>query len=287
MAVVLITGCSSGFGMLIAARLARAGHTIYATMRNLKRDQALRKATAAAADNVIIEQLDVTDQPSIKRVVKKIATDTGRLDIVINNAGYGLGGFFEDLDHDEIRGVFETNFFGAQEVTRQALPMLRQSAQNGGQPQIINISSIQGHWAIPGFSAYTASKFALEGFSESLYHELAPLGIKVVVVEPGSYKTEIFTTNRRIGRRAMNESSPYQPYAQPLLERVENRLESNHIGDPEGVARLVEKIINSPHPRFRYMIGKSTRTRRILFTLLPFKWAAAILQRAVYGQQHQ
>jgi NAD(P)-dependent dehydrogenase (short-subunit alcohol dehydrogenase family) len=285
MAVVLITGCSSGFGMLIAARLARSGHTVYATMRNLDRDHGLREATREVAANVIIEQLDVTDQASIKRVVNKIANDTGRLDIVINNAGYGLGGFFEDLDHDEIRAVFETNFFGVQEVTRRSLPMLRQSARNGGQPRIINISSIQGHWAVPGLGAYTASKFALEGFSEALYHELAPLGVKVVVVEPGSYRTEIFTTNRRIGRRAMDESSPYRPYAQPMLRRIEHMLQSNHIGDPEEVARLVERIINSPHPRFRYMIGKSTRPRRILFNILPFKWAAAILQRAVYGKQ--
>ncbi|MFC1481463.1 SDR family NAD(P)-dependent oxidoreductase [Candidatus Neomarinimicrobiota bacterium] len=286
MPVALITGCSSGFGMLIAARLARAGHTVYATMRNLDRDQVLREATNAVATNIIIEKLDVTDQASIKRVVKKIASETGQLDIVINNAGYGLGGFFEDLDHDEIRAVFETNFFGAQEVTRQSLPMLRQAAQNGGQPQIINISSIQGRWAVPGLGAYTASKFALEGFSEALYHELAPLGVRVVVVEPGSYSTEIFTTNKQIGRRALSDTSPYYPYIQAMLRRIDRMVKSpEQIGDPEEVARLVERIINTPHPKFRYMIGKSTRKRRILFALLPFTRAATILRRAAFGRR--
>lgn len=284
MAVALITGCSSGFGMLIAVRLARAGHTVYATMRNLDRDQALRKASADLTENLIIEKLDVTSQTSIIRVVKRIAADSGRLDIVINNAGYGLGGFFEDLDHDEIRAVFETNFFGVQEVTRQTLPMLRAAAQNGGSPQIINISSVQGRWAVPGLGAYTASKFALEGFSESLYHELAPFGIKVIVIEPGSYSTEIFTTNRRIGRRAMNESSPYFPYIQAMLHRIDRMIKSPaHIGDPNEVAILVEKIINSPKPKFRYMIGKSTRSRRILSYILPFSRTATIVQRAVFG----
>ncbi len=286
MAVALITGCSSGFGMLIAARLARAGHTVYATMRNPERNKALRQTTKAVADNVIILKMDVTDQASIKQVVAKIAKDAGRLDIVINNAGYGLGGFFEDLDHDEIRAVFETNFFGAQEVARQCLPMLRQSAVVNGQPMLINISSIQGRWAVPGLGAYTASKFALEGFSEALYHELAPFGVKVVVIKPGSYSTEIFTTNRQIGRRALNESSPYYPYIQAMLKRIERMIKSpDHIGDPEEVAVLVEKIINSPKPKFRYMIGKSTRYRRILFAILPFARAAAILQRAVYGRR--
>ncbi len=196
--VILITGCSSGFGMLTAGKLAAAGHTIYATMRNLQKQNALMLELEQRDTMCQILHLDVTEDKSINKVIDTIEKQAGRLDVLINNAGYGIGGFFEDLSEDEIRSQFETNFFGVQKVTRSALPLMRATASKSGKifsTKIINISSAQGRSTLPGLGAYGASKFALEGFSESLYFELQPFGIEVVILEPGTYLTKAIDEN--------------------------------------------------------------------------------------------
>ena len=170
--VILITGCSSGFGMLTAAKLAAGGHTIYATMRNLQKQNDLTMELEKRETMCQILHLDVTDNKSINKVLDTIEKQAGRLDVLINNAGYGIGGFFEDLSEGEIRSQFETNFFGVQKVTRSALPLMRATASKSGKDfstKIINISSTQGRSTLPGLCEYGASKFALEVFSESLY----------------------------------------------------------------------------------------------------------------------
>ncbi|MCK4578721.1 MAG: SDR family NAD(P)-dependent oxidoreductase, partial [Candidatus Marinimicrobia bacterium] len=244
-AVILITGASSGFGCLAAARLAAAGHTVYATMRDVNSQGPLMAEARKRNAQLKILRLDVTDKRSITDVINSIQEEHGQLHVLVNNAGFGMGGFFEDLEESEIREQFETNFFGAQEVTRQALPLMRQTAATGERRgRIINISSVQGRLAAPGLGAYASSKYALEGFSEGLSFELHPFGIDVVLIEPGAYATEIFTTKRRIGRRATSSESPYRPLADHMLALVDKRAATGRkVGDPEDVASLIEKVI--------------------------------------------
>jgi len=286
MGVVLITGCSSGFGLLAAARLAAAGHTVYASMRNLARKAALLQETEKRGGAVRLVQLDVTDDESIAAALDQITREEGRLQTLVNNAGYGLGGFFEDLEEGEIRAQFETNFFGVQKVIRRALPLMRNSvAASGRRGKIINISSVQGQGAIPGLGAYSASKFALEGFSESLYYELKPFGIAVVLIEPGSFSTPIFADNRQVGRRAGADGSPYTPYSRRLEAYIGRMAESGRgVGNPEVVAQLIEKVVNQPTPKLRYLIGGPARLRLAAKRLLPFKWYAGIVSRVLFGK---
>jgi len=288
MAVILITGCSSGFGLLTAARLADAGHSVYATMRNLSRKDDLLSEVKQRGGEVRLLPLDVTDDASINAVVAKIAAEEEKLHVVINNAGYGIGGFFEDLTEAEIRAQMETNFFGVQKVIRRALPLMRKTAAPLGRDsrvKIINISSVQGRSSLPGMSAYAASKFALEGFSESLAHELRPFGIHVVLVEPGGFRTQIFTENALLTDRVHDPDSPYAPYSQRLLDRANQIIKSGRsIGDPEEVAGLLERIVNHPRPRLRYMIGSAARLRFLAQRLLPSRWFAALVQRIAFGE---
>ena len=285
MYVILITGCSSGFGLLTAARLATSGHTVYASMRDLGKQEALLAEVSTRGGEVRVIQLDVTDRQSIEAAIERIEQEQGRLDVVVNNAGYGIGGFFEELSEAEIREQFDTNFFGAQAVTRAALPLLRRTAaQSEHRTKVINISSIQGLAPLPLMGAYCASKFALEGFSEGLHFELQPFGVDVVLVEPGAFKTAIFAENRRMASRMGADASPYTRFGQRLLAMVEGRIASGRgAGDAEDVARLIERIINQPRPRLRYLIGASGRLRYLLRSILPFKWYRRLVLHMAYG----
>ena len=290
MMVFLITGCSSGFGMLFAARLSAEGHIVYATMRNLSKQGDLLEEVKRCGGEVRLLRLDVTDNESIKTVFQQITDDAGRLDVLINNAGYGIGGFFEDLSEREIRDQMETNFFGVQNVTRQALPLMRKTAaehKSGRGIKIINISSGQGRSPSPGLGAYAASKFALEGFSESLHFELIPFGIAVVLVEPGSYRTKIFTDNIKIAAGSSDSNSPYAIYTKKFENRFRRMLESpGEMGDPEDVVVLIKKIVNNPRPRLRYMISRRTRLRVFLRTFLPFFWFTSLVKKNLYGREN-
>ncbi len=245
--VILITGCSSGFGMLAAARFASQGHQVIATMRNLDSQGALIHELTRRSAKADIQCMDVTDVESIQRVIQEVASQYGHLDVVINNAGVIIGGTFEDLSQDEIRQVMETNFFGVQNVTRQAIPLMRQRRSG----KIINISSVSGLYGSPCFGAYNASKWALEGFSESLYHELKFFGIHVSLIEPGAYKTQIFKDNAHLAENFHNEESPYYTMSQFLKERVDEGLADNH-RDPEDVIKVIERILTSSNPKLRY-----------------------------------
>jgi len=287
--VILITGCSSGFGLLTAARLSAVGFTVYASMRNLSKQEDLLKEVKRRGGHIRLLQLDVTENKTIKMAIQRIKEEVNRLDVLINNAGYGIGGFFEDLSEQEIREQMETNFFGVQKVTRYALPLMRKTAAdfsgNGG-VKIINISSGQGRFPTPGLGAYAASKFALEGFSESLHFELIPFGISVVLVEPGSYRTKIFFDNVRKAVGADDPGSPYINYTNIFEERVRQMLKSPRgMGNPEEVAVVIEKIVNNPHPRLRYLIGRRTRFRVFLRAALPFKWFAYLVKRNLFRRR--
>ena len=286
MSVALITGCSSGFGMLSAARLSAAGHTVYASMRNLQKKEALLVEVESRGGEVKLLKLDVTDNTTIDDAINTIESERGRLDILINNAGYGLGGFFEDISEREFRDQMETNFFGVLKMTRKALPLMRRSITDHGNVKIINISSAQGRAPIPGLGAYGTSKWALEGFSEALYHELAPFGIRVVIVEPGSYRTEIFTSNAHVAEQAENQVSPYARFSVALRRKIETMTKGGSVGmgdNPEVVAELIEKIVTSRSPKLRYVVGRQARIRILLRAVLPMNCYSGLLRKALFG----
>ncbi len=275
--VILITGCSSGFGLLTAARLAASGHIVWATMRDLKGKGDLENELTKRNAQAVIRVLDVTQPANIKNVVDEIQQKHTAIDVLVNNAGYGVAGFFEDLTPGEIRSQMETNFFGVQDVCRQIIPLMRQRRSG----KIINVSSIAGRIASPCLGAYNSSKWALEGFSESLYFELGLFGVSVVLVEPGFYPTNIFTKNAHYACGYENARSPYFHFGQKLknlTQRNVRRLKR----DPEKVARLIEHIINEPHPRMRYISDFPSWLRVMAQKILPPRLTLEIFRRFVY-----
>ena len=198
--VALVTGCSSGIGLLTAIHLANAGYHVVATMRNLKRRDRLDQAAAAAnvVDKLDIRRFDITELDSIAPAVSGIINDYGRIDVLVNNAGFPMAGFAEDVELAELREQFETNFFGHVAVTKAVLPIMRN--QRSG--HVIMISSVSGRTGQPSLSSYASSKFALEGWTESLRMEMFSLGIRVVLIEPGAYDTDIWERNARLSKHA-------------------------------------------------------------------------------------
>ena len=278
--VILVTGCSSGFGMLAAARLAAQGHFVWATMRDLSCKQGLVNELSRRKAQASIRLLDVTKPSTIKNVVDEIKKTHFHIDVLINNAGYGIAGFFEDLSEEEIRAQLETNFFGVQSVCREVIPLMRARQQG----RIINISSVAGRVATPCLGAYSASKWALEAFSESLYYELGLFGIKVVLIEPGSYPTEIFTKKAHYARDYDNPQSPYFQVSQHLKEIVLSRMKKV-TRDPEEVAALIEAVINHPRPRLRYVSDPASWVRMTVQQQLPPSLIAHIFRRIVRANQ--
>ena len=278
--VILITGCSSGFGLLAAVRLADRGHLVWATMRDLSKKQDLEDELAKRNLQANIRELDVNKMPTIKNVIDEIYKTNGAIDVLINNAGYAMAGFFEDLTEDEIRAQMETNFFGVQRVCREVIPLMRKRAQG----KIINISSIAGQVATPCLGAYNASKWALEAFSESLYFELGLFGISVVLVEPGSYPTKIFAQNARYAKDFDNVQSPYYSFNQKIKNLVQNSIRKLN-RDPDEVTRIIESIVNNPHPRLRYISDISSWGRVMAQKILPPRLLAVIFRRFAHANK--
>jgi NAD(P)-dependent dehydrogenase (short-subunit alcohol dehydrogenase family) len=278
--VILITGTSSGFGLLTAAHLSSQGHHVYATMRDTRKKEVLLNEVKKGGGRVTVLPLDVTHKDSIANVTREIASEHGHLDVLVNNAGYGVGGFFEDLTDEEIRQQMDVNFFGVQNVTRLAIPLMR-SRRKG---TIINISSIAGLNGNPAFGAYNASKFALEGFSESLYHEMRLFGINVCLIEPGTYKTKIFFDNARYAKNFDNSESPYYSISQNLRKNVLEYVDKTE-RDPMRIAWLAEKLINHPRPPFRNFPDAETKILLAFKTLLPFRIYAALVGKYLYSEQ--
>ncbi|MCY1021706.1 SDR family NAD(P)-dependent oxidoreductase [Pyxidicoccus sp. MSG2] len=263
--VALVTGASSGIGLFTSIELARNGFQVWASMREPSRSADLLEAARQAGVQVKTVRLDVTDPASIDSAVRGVLAADGRLDVLVNNAGFAMDGFFEDLSEEELRSQFETNFFGLAAVTRAVLPTLR--GQRSG--RVINVSSISGRFAGPGYSAYCSSKWAVEGLSESLRYELRPFGVSVCIIEPGGfYKTAILTRNRKLAARALDPASPYYALTQRMEADVALWLESMG-GDLSEVASTIRHAALSPSPRLRYVIGRSARMKILRRTLLP------------------
>jgi len=263
--IAVITGASSGFGLLTSVELAKAGFRVVASMRDLGRREKLDQAAAAAgvAGSIDVRALDVCTFEMIPAFIEAVVRDYGRIDVLVNNAGFVVAGFAEDIQLDELRLQFETNFFGAVAMTKAVLPTLRQ--QRSG--HIIQVSSIVGLHGSITVSSYSASKHALEGWSESLRMELNSLGIKVVLVEPGAFATDIWTRGARMGQQASQQTSPN---LQRSL-RVRSAFEKLPKADPIAVARLIVKIAGDPNPKLRYLIGRDAKIQLAMKRILPWK----------------
>lgn len=237
--VILITGASSGIGRACARHLSSLGHHVYGTSR--------RTEFPNETDSYpVMIPMDVTSEESVSKAVRFVLEKEGRIDVLINNAGYGLAGAVEDTTYEEALQQFETNFFGAYRVIRHVLPLMRERKSG----MIINISSIAGLIGLPFQPFYSASKFALEGMSEALMHETKPFNIRVVLVEPGDLKTE-FTDRRVIAKKGLN--SPYTEQMKKTLAVAERDERSG--SSPDEVARTIARVINSANPRPRYRTG--------------------------------
>jgi NAD(P)-dependent dehydrogenase (short-subunit alcohol dehydrogenase family) len=261
--VALVTGASSGIGERTAVRLREAGFEVYAAARRVERMQGLADA------GVHVLAMDVTDDTSMTDGVQRVHTDAGRIDVLVNNAGYGSYGAVEDVPIDEARRQFEVNVFGLARLTQLVIPGMRERAADplARRARIVNISSIGGKFYEPLGAWYHATKFAVEGFSDSLRVELAPHGIDVVIIEPGPIRTEW----GEISRQGLEESSRGGAYEQQarqvsrMLARADGRMVG---GSPDAVARKVVGAVLSNTPRARYPVGRGAgtivRARRLL-----------------------
>lgn len=247
--VAVVTGSSSGIGYETAIVLARSGILTYATMRNLQKATNLESIRDKEMLPLKIQQLDVTDDASVNKAIQAIVSESGRIDVMVNNAGYGLVGAFEDLSMDEIRSQFETNFFGVVRVMQSVLPIMRK--QKFG--ILVNISSGAGRFGYPSGSAYVSTKFALEGLSESIAYELDQFGIKVILVEPGVIRTN-FDSGMVMAKKSQNTTSPYFNMTKKM-DTVFRQLLRNS-SPPSLVADVVSQAVKSENPNLRYLAGK-------------------------------
>jgi short-subunit dehydrogenase len=272
--VCLITGSSSGFGLLTAVDMARTGFRVIATMRDTNKATALMKAANAAgvSGQMEIRPLDITKFDTLPGIVNEIVTRHGRIDVLVNNAGYALAGFAEDISLDELKVQLDTNFFGHVAMTKAVLPQMRQ--QKSG--HVIMVSSIAGLVASPVLSSYAASKHALEGWSESLRIEMKSLGIHVVLVEPGAFETDIWVKNAKMGEQAVQNSSLNKERSLRFAEVVQQKLVK---ADARDVSKLIVRIAQDPNPKLRYLIGKDAVRRKWVKTLLPWKTYERLVEK--------
>jgi NAD(P)-dependent dehydrogenase (short-subunit alcohol dehydrogenase family) len=238
-----ITGTSSGFGRAFAAHALARGYNVVATARNVAKLEAL---VAAAPDRVLALTLDVDRPGDAQSAVDAAVARFGRIDVLVNNAGYGIIGAIEETPEAELRAVMETNFFGAMAMTMAALPVLR--AQRSG--AIVNISSMGGQMSFAGAGAYSASKFALEGASEALAQELAPFGLKVLIVEPGAFRTGFAAG----ALRHMPVHEAYRDVVAPVRVLIRDMNETQE-GDPRKAAEAIEKVLAVEAPPLRLQLG--------------------------------
>jgi len=249
--VALVTGSSSGIGFETSLLLARNGFNTYASMRNLEKSKNIIQIANKEKLPLQVVQLDVNDDISVKEAIDKVVAENQRIDVLVNNAGYGLLGALEDLSIEEIKAQFQTNFFGVVRVTQQVLHVMRK--QNAG--TIVNVSSVGGRIGIPGLSAYHSTKFALEGLSESMSYELEPFKIRIVIIEPGVIRTNIMNSSI-IAKKAQDTKSPYFSVIQQVERSFKSAMENTSVSSqPEEVAKVVLQAVTSESPKLRYTVG--------------------------------
>ena len=245
--VALVTGCSSGIGLETAVALAREGHFTFATMRNLKKTEALEKIVKEENLPISVLELDVDNEESMNNAIEKIMAQKGRIDTLVNNAGWGMWGTVEDVSIDEFKQQFETNFFSIVRMIQKIAPVMRK--QKSG--SIVNVSSVAGRIGFPVSPAYISSKFALEGLSECLRFELSPFGINVITIEPGVIKTNFFDSMKMA--KKLDSNSVYNDITSKVISGVKMMAEMGT--DPKEVANTILKSINDKNPLPRYIVG--------------------------------
>ncbi len=275
--IAVVTGSSSGLGLLTAVELALSGYRVVATMRNLANSGRLEEAaqTAGIRKRLDLRRLDITEFDSLPGAVEAIVRDHGRINVLVNNAGFSTAGFAEDMTLAELRHQFQTNFFGNVAMTKAALPVMR--AQKSG--HIITVSSITGRVGHPMLSAYCASKYALEGWSESLRIETHSLGIRVTLVEPGAYDTDIWERNVVIAKGSLDPASPNKERSQRFAEFVKNNKSRRR--DAREVAKLIVRIAQNPNPKLRYLIGGDAKLQVWLKRIVPWRRYERLVAKAV------
>lgn len=244
--VALVTGSSSGIGFETALALSRENYFTYASMRDTSKAKKILEIAKKENLNLEIIELDVDKEKSTKSAIKKIQDAKGRIDVLVNNAGYLLAGCIEDVSMDELKAQFETNFFGIIRIIQEVSPIMRKQ----GSGIIVNISSVAGRIGFPGTPAYISSKFALEGISECMRYELSPFGIKTIIIEPGVIKTNIFSTMKQAKGKP---DSPYKEITEKVINGVKMMAEMGT--HPSEVAKTIIKAIKTENPLPRYVVG--------------------------------
>jgi short-subunit dehydrogenase len=265
---VLVTGCSSGIGYATCLVFARNNFATYGSVRDLSKAERIQEITNKEKLPLKIIRLDVNEDESIRIAIQKIISDSGGIDILINNAGYGMFGPIEKISIKEIKEQFETNFFGTIRLIKAIVPIMRKQ-RNG---TIVNISSMVGRFGVPLNAAYVSSKFALEGLSESISFELDEFGIKVILVEPGVIQTDFF---HNLKVRGNDTKSPYYKLMDKRIAFLKAAMK-NSVSSSDQVANTILHAVNSRDPDMRYVIGNdatnSIRMRNSLSDREFMKW---------------
>ena len=248
--VAIVTGSSSGIGYETSLALARDGFYTFATVRNPKKAEKILQIAKKENLNIEIIELDVDDEKSISTTIEKIISKKQRIDVLVNNAGWGLFGSVEDVSMKDFRAQFETNFFGIISIIQKVAPIMRKQ----GSGVIVNVSSVAGRIGFPGSPAYISSKFALEGLSESLRYELGQFGVKIIIIEPGVIKTNFFSSMKIAEPKP---DSPYKEITEKVIMGIKMMAE---LGTPPSeVATTILNAIKEENPRPRYIVGNDAQ----------------------------
>ena len=267
--VILLTGASSGIGYATAELLARQGHNVYGAARRVEQMESL------AAIGVKTLRLDVTSNESIEAAVAEIIRAEGRIDVLVNNAGYGSYGAVEDVPIDEARRQFEVNLFGLARLVQCVLPHMRRR-QSG---TIVNVASMGGHFTVCFGAWYHATKYALEAFSDALRMETRPFGIRVAIIEPGAIKTPWGD----IAADHLEESArggAYATQATAAAAVLRRLYHGARLSEPSVVAKAIGRAVNARRPNTRYRVGFGAKPLVLLHTLLPTRWFDYFMTRA-------
>jgi len=245
--VALVTGSSSGIGLETSLALARNGFHTFATMRDVSKDEEIKEVVRKENLNVEILQLDVDNEESVNEAINIVMEKKDRIDVLVNNAGYGMWGTVEDVSIDEFKEQFETNFFSIIRLIHKVAPIMRKQSSGN----IVNISSVAGRIGFPVSPAYISSKFALEGLSESLRFELMPFGVNVIIIEPGVIKTNFFDS-MKLAEKSQHDST-YKDITEKVISGVKMMAEMGT--HPKEVADTVIKVLKEEKPLPRYVVG--------------------------------
>jgi len=245
--VAIVTGTSSGIGFEASLALAREGYFTYATMRDTTKSNKIKEIAQKENLKINVLELDVDDEKSVKTAIAQILDQNQRIDVLVNNAGWGLWGCVEDVSVDEFKEQFETNFFSIIRLIQEVVPTMRKQ----GSGTIVNVSSVVGRIGFPASPAYISSKFALEGLSESLRFEFAPFGVDVIIIEPGVIKTN-FMKNMKMAKKSELDTV-YKDITTKVVSGVKMMVEMGT--PPKEVANTIVKAIKDKKPLPRYVVG--------------------------------